>query len=988
MKNNNKTLLFILMFFVSTLASFSFFNPTSLLTSNTSHIDGIIKRIPLNFNIHSRDNITTTQWIKNPYFDPPIIEWFNSTSGDLTDIDLTEDVGFVNYVTIGKNGTRTYSFDPSQPDDWVMMHDPDHPTFPNETTSGSENGWCWIDNNGAFANHSWQEDAANQLGQDPGVIWKRNVTLPINITDYTITSASLSTNINASPLTNPEFPGEGDYPGRGDFVRFFVRISDLSGNYTYEIANYLKEGRGNLNDIPMNNVTKKDLMFFLSSVLSKDGYNFTITMGINFWCEDNYVYDDDEWGHTYIKSLDLKLTYEKKINQFTSARWSQISDKLNVTGENFVINKAKLNFLCKLDSLWPDSSPNSEIIIKINNNTHSERVKLSTVNKTFQEAKYEGFDVTNLLVKYENVSLSLEVMLADAFELSKNITLSIDNVTLNITLKVIETVKPFVPIFPYQPEPTDWSWLIILLSVIITVLLTVIGAYVEHYKYPPMIRKIRKLKRNIKKGKTIKPIPVDKKDTIIQNHMNKILKLSNIGYYTPPPKPKGEKVKNKLKLLLFCIFLFIILLFTIFSASFSELSLNPSIIFNGGNFKPFENSNYDLNSKDYQEIKQWIKNPSFNPPISQYWNTSQAGDISDTNLSAGIGYINYNVIGDQGIANYKFNRPNASDWVLMHNPDYPLFPNVTYTGGYVGFDKDGILANHTWDELDPAFDQVGQDPSGLWKRNESAPKNMSDYQITSASLSAIFNVSADSNIDILNDPEGNPVNTSDHVRFYVRISDLSGNHTYEVASYKYENQTYLNDTYMIPVPKENLIFYLSSIFEESNNFTITMGINFFCEDNVDPRDTDVWYYARIKSLNLSFSYEKRINQNARGYWSQIGDKLNGRDFNINEARLYFQYKIDTSWPGTSLNSEFRIVINDNIHSETIRLSTANQSFQDANPNGFDVTNLMVKNESIKFSLEIYLADNFLLDENITLSVDNVLLYINRTIVAPPPVYPA
>ena len=77
----------------------------------------------------------------------------------------------------------------------------------------------------------------------------------------------------------------------------------------------------------------------------------------------------------------------------------------------------------------------------------------------------------------------------------------------------------------------------------------------------------------------------------------------------------------------------------------------------------------------------------------------------------------------------------------------------------------------------------------------------------------------------------------------------------------------------------------------------------------------------------------------------------------------------------------RILINDNQHPETVKLSTATTSFQEGKIGGFDVTSLII--DDVNLSIEVFLADDdFSLDRNITISIDDVILNISYTVIFP------
>lgn len=69
-----------------------------------------------------------------------------------------------------------------------------------------------------------------------------------------------------------------------------------------------------------------------------------------------------------------------------------------------------------------------------------------------------------------------------------------------------------------SPGP-DLNWLIFVLIGGIFGLVMVFTLYQTHYKYPPMVRKIRKLRKNIGKGKKTKPIITPKRKEIIDKNL-------------------------------------------------------------------------------------------------------------------------------------------------------------------------------------------------------------------------------------------------------------------------------------------------------------------------------------------------------------------------------------------------------------------------------------------------------------------------------------
>ncbi len=377
----------------------------------------------------------TIEWLENPTFETPISPWYNTTKGDASDVNATTDSNQANYKILGGSGVLQVD-EALSSSDWAVFNNPGRPVLP-DTYS--------ITSAGAEVSHYWDENS-NQTRNTPSIHWKRNIEMPVNMSDYIITSASLEVVYNATVTVSPASSGgierDGDAVSAyaiGDFAEFYILISDTNNTQEYQIAYYQTVDLGRdspstptITDTIMNTIPEEVLINLLSAVLSTDNYNFTITMGIDIYCEDNiFGTDEDQWNSLLLKTLNLTFSYQKKIDKFTSLSWDQIGN--TISGSNIDITNATLNFKYKIDNTWTDESPNSELRFFINNNQYPETVKLSTATSIFQDTKVGGFDVTNLILKNVNITLSIQLYLADTFALDQEFTLSIDNASLLIS---------------------------------------------------------------------------------------------------------------------------------------------------------------------------------------------------------------------------------------------------------------------------------------------------------------------------------------------------------------------------------------------------------------------------------------------------------------------------------------------------------------------------------------------------------------------------
>jgi len=515
---NKKSLYLITLFLISGMI---------FLSSLNIQNQNLNKNIEYNTLKLSTINEYQEQWLKNSNFSIPVDPWESQVQGDTSDITSFSSFGQANYEVIGEQ--RSYSNISGTPlsSEWTKVHNPEFPLYPDTSTINSE---------GCYVSHTFAEGA----DQFPSVHWERNVSMPVDMEDYIITSASLSAVVNGTVKASPggwsdggiETPGDATGSGSTqnytwDYVRFYVLLSDLTKNKVYEVAynqtiDLGKDSAGSydyMTDTFMSTVSEEDLIFYLTSVLSSDFQNFTVTLGMRIWCEDNWVSDRDIWDSLLIKTCNLTFTYEKKIDRFTTASWNQIGN--TISGENIEITGGNLKFKYKVDQLWPvASSPNSEIRFFINDNSLLETTKLSSANTTFKEAKTGGFDVTNLILKEVNISVSIQVFIADTFALNQNITISITEVYLEI----------FYTEFILDTEEAPWYFSgIFIIALVAAVALTgFLMGYIKVWRYPVPVRNVRKYNKTLTKEKGPDLKIVTRKTAFNKNYHDELKKTDKI----------------------------------------------------------------------------------------------------------------------------------------------------------------------------------------------------------------------------------------------------------------------------------------------------------------------------------------------------------------------------------------------------------------------------------------------------------------------------
>ncbi|TFG21055.1 MAG: hypothetical protein EU533_05690 [Promethearchaeota archaeon] len=511
-------------------------------------------RIETSNNENSRNNpqlsvlISRSQeWLNNNGFNTTD-DWYNKSITDISNPDVNSSIsnGLANFEVMGNNGTFSLIVDPNNSTElakWSTHKKSEFVLLPETTGIIYERGF--------YASHEWDEgDLGGQDNNTPAVRWKRDIAMPIDMSDYEITSASIYAEFNATVEADGLWTGGIEVPNDYteaddspyqpqndtlDYVRFNVEISNLAETLKYEIGynqtRYLgddDEGDAfNMHSYPDTemeyNVGEEILTSYLESVLSDDFIHFRMILGIDIYCADNYRNsDEDNWDTLLIRYVNLTFNYEKKINEYASISWNQDCNNVSsLSPYPVVATGANLRFQYRIDKNWSIYTPkkNSELNVYLNGNPYPIPIKLIDINDTAYE--WAEIDLTPP-ASNDGVNLSIEVLIRDEFSLDQIITISIDNVTLDIYYTI------------FAPDPVssdggggggtkiirgeDYSWLVYTLTAGIMGIVIAIAAYEKHYKYPPMVRKIRKLKKKIRKGKKVKTLLVDTREQLIKDN--------------------------------------------------------------------------------------------------------------------------------------------------------------------------------------------------------------------------------------------------------------------------------------------------------------------------------------------------------------------------------------------------------------------------------------------------------------------------------------
>ncbi|MHA2037332.1 MAG: hypothetical protein ACW98X_12915 [Promethearchaeota archaeon] len=398
----------------------------------------------------------------------------------------------------------------------------------------------------------------------------------------------------------------------------------------------------------------------------------------------------------------------------------------------------------------------------------------------------------------------------------------------------------------------------------------------------------------------------------------------------------------------------------------------------------------------------WVDNPTFEAPIDPWFSTIE-GDSSDAITSTSPNQANIHVIGETYEQEVLLSSATISNWEAFNKSDLALEPQRGDTGSppyfagpYYGLDSDGAWCTHRWWEGESGG-QPKNTPEMHWRTNVSLPVDMSDFIITEVNFSAIINASVDTYIDTPNDSDArsgvsiNQFELYDYAQFYVELTtpDIDELNTYRIAF----NQTrmlgneglslYDIEGLIGAYEQQAIIDALTNVLAADpghDNFTVVIGIYMYCEDNNSGTDLDDWTEMRFKNLNLTFSYVKKVDQFTAVSWSQQLDAINGSNVRVTAADLNFKFKIDQNWTDASQNSQIRVYINDRKYEQAISLIdyVYSPDFQEARIDGFDILSKVLPYEEFNLTIQVFLAEDFGLEQDITISITDVFLYISYT----------
>ena len=175
-------------------------------------------------------------------------------------------------------------------------------------------------------------------------------------------------------------------------------------------------------------------------------------------------------------------------------------------------------------------------MIYLNDTDYGGLIKNATVTYRWAHGQGELIDLDNdgiYEVYFENIPGGTYIMTITAYA-GENYEFEEYEIVISVSL----------------PPGLDWKWLVIILGSSALGLVIVFVSYLKHFKYPPLVRKIRKLRKKVSKNKKLKSIPLQNREDIIETNLKGKLEVIETGV-EKKSEIKGDikekSIKNNLK---------------------------------------------------------------------------------------------------------------------------------------------------------------------------------------------------------------------------------------------------------------------------------------------------------------------------------------------------------------------------------------------------------------------------------------------------------
>ncbi|MHA1486827.1 MAG: hypothetical protein ACTSSC_06615, partial [Promethearchaeota archaeon] len=145
-------------------------------------------------------------WLENPTFEDPIEPtWYPIIQGDVSDVYASTSLNQANTIIVGESRQKEVLLNTATQSNWMAFLKSDLEIVPQRVSVP----YYGVDDDGAWCSHWWYEgETGGQPKNTPRMHWKTNVSMPVDMSDYIITSLSFNAIINASVDQNIDVAGD------------------------------------------------------------------------------------------------------------------------------------------------------------------------------------------------------------------------------------------------------------------------------------------------------------------------------------------------------------------------------------------------------------------------------------------------------------------------------------------------------------------------------------------------------------------------------------------------------------------------------------------------------------------------------------------------------------------------------------------------------------------------------------------------------------